>query len=47
MKIVDWLRPGIKVKRWVMLGSMGILFMIFGVIEFINRRFNALFSNDY
>ena len=39
MKIVDWLRPGIKVKRWVMLGAMGVLFIIFGVIEFVNRRF--------
>lgn len=39
MKIIDWFRPGIKVKRWVMLGAMGVLFIIFGVIEFINRRF--------
>lgn len=38
MKIIDWFRPGIKVKRWVMLGAMGVLFIIFGVIEFINRR---------
>ncbi len=39
MRIIDWLRPGIKVKRWVMLGAMGVLFIIFGVIEFVNRRF--------
>lgn len=44
MKIVDWLRPGIKVKRWVMLGSMGILFIVFGILEFVNRRF---YSNYY
>ncbi|ADK13404.1 MULTISPECIES: gluconeogenesis factor YvcK family protein [Clostridium] len=43
MKIVDWLRPGIKVKRWVMLGAMGVLFIIFGVIEFVNRRFYSLY----
>ena len=43
MKIVDWLRPGIKVKRWVMLGSMGILFMIFGMLEFVNRRFYSMY----
>lgn len=43
MKIVDWLRPGIKVKRWVMLGSMGILFIIFGVLEFVNRRFYSMY----
>lgn len=39
MRITGWLRPGIKVKRWIMLGAMGGLFIIFGVIEFINRRF--------
>lgn len=43
MKIVDWLRPGIKVKRWVMLGSMGILFIIFGVLEFVNRRLYSMY----
>lgn len=39
MKVMDWLRPGIKVKRWVMLGSMGILFIIFGVLEFVRNKF--------
>lgn len=43
MKIVDWLRPGIKVKRWVMLGSMGILFIVFGILEFVNRRFYSMY----
>ncbi|AKN32862.1 hypothetical protein Ccar_19230 [Clostridium carboxidivorans P7] len=43
MKIVDWLRPGIKVKRWVMLGSMGILFIVFGVLEFVNRRLYSMY----
>ena len=43
MRIIDWLRPGIKVKRWVMLGAMGVLFIIFGVIEFVNRRFYSLY----
>ena len=43
MRIVDWLRPGIKVKRWVMLGAMGVLFIIFGVIEFVNRRFYSFY----
>ena len=43
MKIVDWFRPGIKVKRWVMLGAMGILFIIFGVLEFVNRRFYSMY----
>ncbi|MBC2582827.1 YvcK family protein [Clostridium sp. DJ247] len=43
MKIVDWLRPGIKVKRWVMLGSMGILFIIFGFLEFVRQRFYSMY----
>ena len=43
MKIVDWLRPGIRVKRWVMFGLMGILFITFGALEFVNRRFYSLY----
>ncbi|MBA5850722.1 YvcK family protein [Clostridium sp. cel8] len=43
MRITSWLRPGIKVKRWIMLGAMGGLFIIFGVIEFINRRFYSIY----
>ncbi len=43
MKIVDWLRPGIKVKRWVLLGFMGVLFITFGALEFVNRRFYSLY----
>lgn len=38
MKIMDWLRPGIKVKRWVLLGAMGILFIVFGMLEFVRHR---------
>ncbi|MBP2033484.1 putative cofD-like protein [Clostridium algifaecis] len=43
MKITGWLRPGIKVKRWIMLGAMGVLFIIFGVLEFVNRRFYSIY----
>ncbi|OFI07490.1 gluconeogenesis factor [Clostridium acetireducens DSM 10703] len=43
MKIVDWLRPGIKVKRWILLGFMGVLFIAFGMIEFVNRRFYSIY----
>ena len=44
MKLLEWLRPGIKVKRWVALGGMGILFIVFGMLEFVRNRF---FSMDY
>jgi len=43
MKINDWLRPGIRVKRWIFLGLMGILFIAFGVLEFVNRRFYSIY----
>ncbi|WP_027625204.1 uridine diphosphate-N-acetylglucosamine-binding protein YvcK [Clostridium lundense] len=44
MKIIDWLRPGIKVKRWVLLAAMGILFIAFALIEFVRHR---LYSSYY
>lgn len=39
MRIADWLRPGIKVKRWILLGTMGILLIIFGMLEFVRNKF--------
>lgn len=33
MKFLDWLRPGIKIKRWVMLAVLGLLLIIFGLVE--------------
>lgn len=35
MKILDWLRPGIKVKRFVILALMGILFITFALAEIL------------
>lgn len=37
MKLVQWLKPGIKVKRWITLGAMGILFIVFAAVEFFNK----------
>ena len=37
MKIFDWLRPGIKVKRWVMLATMGISLITMGGVELVYR----------
>lgn len=42
MKIVQWLKPGIKLKRWIALGSMGILFIVFAAVEIFNRRDNPV-----
>ena len=38
MKISDWLRPGIKVKRWILFLIAGILFIAFALIEFVRNR---------
>lgn len=37
MKFLDWLRPGIKVKRWIMLALLGVMLMVFGINDFVNR----------
>ena len=38
MKFVDWLKPGIKVKRWIIFGVLGILLIAFGFTELVTRR---------
>lgn len=43
MKFLDWLKPGIKIKRWVMLGSLGILMIAFGLVEWIQHRWYSLY----
>ena len=49
MKIMDWFRPGIKVKRWVLLGIMGILLIFFGLLEVLRTRLlgSAYYSAFY
>jgi len=43
MRFIDWLKPGIKVKRWVMLGALGILMIAFGLVEWIQHRFYSFY----
>lgn len=38
MRITDWLKPGIKVKRWIAFGLLGILLIAFGFTELVNKR---------
>lgn len=38
MKIKDWLRPGVRVKRWFFFGIFGILLIAFGFTELVNHR---------
>ena len=48
MRFEDWLKPGIKVKRWLAFGVLGVLLIVFGIIEFINRReYTATFKIFY
>lgn len=38
MKLTDWLKPGIKVKRWAIFGIVGVLLIAFGFTELVNKR---------
>jgi uncharacterized cofD-like protein len=44
MNFMNWLRPGIKVKRWILFGMMGILLIGFGMVELVRNR---LYNFDY
>ena len=38
MRIRDWLKPGIKVKRWLAFGVFGVLLIAFGFTELVTLR---------
>ncbi|SHJ16145.1 conserved hypothetical protein, cofD-related [Clostridium amylolyticum] len=42
MRIWEWLRPGIKIKRWILFAFLGILLIAFGVNELVTRKFYSL-----
>jgi uncharacterized cofD-like protein len=44
MRLLDWLKPGIRVKRWVMFGFLGLLLIFFGLQLIVRYR---LYSNVY
>ena len=37
MKIVDWLRPGMRIKRWLLLGMIGIIFISLGLALLVRK----------
>ena len=43
MKIGDWLKPGINVKRWLSFGAFGILLIAFGFTELVTHRLYSLY----
>lgn len=47
MKLTDWLRPGIKVKRWILFGIMGVLFIAFGFLEAAYNRFYTIYYTGF
>ncbi|MDD3224243.1 MAG: YvcK family protein [Clostridium sp.] len=49
MKLIDWLRPGIKVKRWILFGILGVMIITFGLTEFIlkARYYSFEYSGYY
>jgi uncharacterized cofD-like protein len=38
MKISDWIKPGVKIKRWFFFGLFGVLLIAFGFTELAVRR---------
>lgn len=40
--IVRWLAPGIRIKRWLLLFSAGVVLLIFGVLMMLNYQWLAL-----
>ena len=38
MSIKDWLKPGVRIKRWLFFGIFGILLIAFGFTELAVRR---------
>lgn len=43
MRFMDWVRPGIRVKRWILLGALGIFLIAFGLVEWIQHRFYSIY----
>ncbi|MBZ9609226.1 uridine diphosphate-N-acetylglucosamine-binding protein YvcK [Clostridium estertheticum] len=47
MMLSDFLKPGINLKRWIFLGIMGVLLLVFGVVEFINEGHSSVGSISF
>lgn len=43
MKITDWLKPGIKVKRWLAFGIFGVLLIAYAFTELVTHRVYDLY----
>ncbi|WP_139903913.1 gluconeogenesis factor YvcK family protein [Clostridium thermarum] len=47
MKFSDWLKPGIKVKRWILFGIMGVFLIFFGLVEIVERQFYNIYYKAF
>jgi uncharacterized cofD-like protein len=47
MRFIDWLRPGIKVKRWILFGFLGVLLIGFGITELVVYRLYNLYYKAF
>lgn len=43
MRFIDWLKPGVRVKRWIIFGVLGVLLIAFGFTELVTRRVYDLY----
>lgn len=37
MNFINWFRPGIKVKRWILMGTLGLIVFVLGVSKILYR----------
>ncbi len=46
MSLFDWLKPGIKIKRWLLMGMLGLAVFVLGISKVLFRGpiFDIYFS---
>ncbi|MPQ33513.1 YvcK family protein [Clostridium estertheticum] len=42
MMLRNLLKPGINIKRWILLGIVGVSILVFGIFELINKKYHSL-----
>ncbi|APC42162.1 gluconeogenesis factor YvcK family protein [Clostridium estertheticum] len=42
MMLRNLLKPGINIKRWILLGIVGVSILVFGIFELINKEYHSL-----
>jgi uncharacterized cofD-like protein len=45
MRFVDWFRPGIRIKRWILLGLIGIACISFGLSFLLTEIYRSMLKN--